>query len=221
MIKMIIYDFDGTIADSLPIMVEAYNRVAREKGFQCITEENLQAIRAQRPRDILKELGVGLHQVPKLLYRVLREVKLISGKIAPCAGMKELLYAAHNSGYRQTILTSNLEDNVREFLLNNEIEIFDSIYCGSATFGKARTLKRLLKETRLTSREVVYVGDEIRDIEATRKIGISIICVGWGYNTREALESHAPHAVIERPEEILSAIQKLQSDRAPGGLSSD
>ena len=210
MIRMIIYDFDGTIADSLRVMLEAYNRQAVKRGFKLVTENNAPSLRAQAPREALRELGIKLYQVPGLIYRVLKDVRPEVVNLAPHTGMKEWLYRARELGYRQAILTSNLEDSVRGFLLNNDLNLFDHLYCGSGAFGKTRSLKKLLKDTQLTPREVVYVGDEIRDIEATRRVGISIICVGWGYNTREILESHHPHAVINRPEELLPAVERLR-----------
>ena len=211
MIRMIIYDFDGTIADSLAVTIAAYNRIAGEKGLRGVTEDELQALRAKDPREALKELGVSLYQVPHLLYRVLKEVKHQVVNLKPCAGMKELLSEARGQGYQQAILTSNLEESVKGFLRHNQLEIFDFVYCGSGAFGKARALKRLLRDARRSPQEVVYVGDEIRDIEATRKAGIPIICVGWGYNAREALEGHRPQAVIDRPEQLLTEVRKLHA----------
>src|SRR5262245_7332567 len=123
MIKMIIYDFDGTIADSLPATLEAYNRVAGEKGFKPVTASNAHSLRAMGHREASRELGIRLYQVPGLLYRVLKEVRPEVVNLAPHAGMKQLLYRARELGYQQAILTSNLEESVKGFLSNNDLDL--------------------------------------------------------------------------------------------------
>ncbi len=205
--KIIIYDFDGTIADSLAMAIQTYNEIAKEKGFKYVTEAKLEALRGQTPRAVLKELGVNLYQAPRLLHRVLKEVKHIVASLNTQPGMKDLLYQAREAGFKQAILTTNLEENVKAFLLKNDIDIFDYLYCGSSPFGKDKFLKRLIKDAGYDAREAVYVGDEARDIEAAKKAGMDIICVDWGYNTRHILEQNRPTAVVSKPEEILEILQ--------------
>jgi phosphoglycolate phosphatase len=121
--------------------------------------------------------------------------------------LKELLYQAREAGFKQAILTTNLEENVKAFLVNNDIDIFDYLYCGSSPFGKDKFLKRLIKEAGFAAGEAVYVGDEARDIEAAKKAGMDIICVDWGYNTRHILEQNHPTAAVSKPEDILKILQ--------------
>ena len=50
---------------------------------------------------------------------------------------------------------------------------------------------------------VLYVGDEVRDIEAAKKAGIRIAAVTWGYNSKKALEAYKPDYLVTKPEELL------------------
>jgi phosphoglycolate phosphatase-like HAD superfamily hydrolase len=74
---------------------------------------------------------------------------------------------------------------------------------GLALFGKGRVIQRLLRRHHLNPEDVIYVGDETKDIEAARKIGIKVISVSWGYNSSQALAAEHPDFLIYRPEELL------------------
>jgi phosphoglycolate phosphatase-like HAD superfamily hydrolase len=86
------------------------------------------------------------------------------------------------------ILSTNSAETVGKFLTNNAL---DSYFCYIKTnvplFGKSRALRRAVRFLRRNYTFILYVGDEIRDIEACRKVGLDIISVSWGFNSREAL----------------------------------
>jgi len=204
--QVIIYDFDGTIADTLHAAVAIYNRMAHEKGFRVVDENNLEFLRGKEARAVLKELGMSMYQVPSLILRGRRELKHSIENLRIFPGMGDLLNKLKSRGYKQGILTSNSEENVRAFLRKNAIDIFDFIHSGSI-FGKGRALKKTMKENHFAPQEVIYVGDETRDIEAAKSAGVKIVSVSWGYNSKEVLEKNNPDWLISRPEELLEAVQ--------------
>ena len=57
--------------------------------------------------------------------------------------------------------------------------------------------------------EVVYVGDEVRDIKAAKRAGMKIIAASWGYNEREALEKYKPDLIVDRPVELIEVVEKV------------
>jgi len=59
-----------------------------------------------------------------------------------------------------------------------------------------------LKEQDLNKSEVVYVGDEARDIEACQKADIAVITVSWGFHRKEVLREKNPTYLVDSPEEI-------------------
>ncbi len=61
----------------------------------------------------------------------------------------------------------------------------------------------------MNSEEVIYVGDETRDIEAAKKINSKVIAVSWGFNTKEALARHNPDFLIHQPSELLDVMGSL------------
>lgn len=207
--KVIIYDFDGTIADTFSATIDIYNRIAQEKGFESITNENIEEIRSGKPTEIMKALGVKMHQLPALAIRVRKELKKIIATITIKPGLKEVILSLKKEGYIQGIVTSNSEESVREFLKNNAIDSFEFVHGGSSVFGKARTLKKIIKSRGYIPGETIYIGDEVRDIDAAREAGIKIISVGWGFSNKKALKMGNPDAFIERPEDLASALATL------------
>jgi phosphoglycolate phosphatase-like HAD superfamily hydrolase len=67
-----------------------------------------------------------------------------------------------------------------------------------------------LRKESLNPEEVVYVGDETRDIEAAKKSQIKVIAVTWGFNSKQVLAAQNPDFLIDRPEELIKVIESLQ-----------
>ncbi len=67
-------------------------------------------------------------------------------------------------------------------------------------------MKKFLKESNVSSSEVVYIGDEQRDIVACKKAGIPIIWVEWGYDAIEVIQNEEPEYKVATPDEILEII---------------
>jgi phosphoglycolate phosphatase-like HAD superfamily hydrolase len=74
-------------------------------------------------------------------------------------------------------------------------------YVASATWPNTLDLA-----TSLPARDVVYVGDEVRDIEAGRQAGVAVAAMTWGFNDRALLARHCPDYLVERPEELLQLL---------------
>jgi phosphoglycolate phosphatase-like HAD superfamily hydrolase len=87
--------------------------------------------------------------------------------------------------------------------------MIDFVFSGSSIFGKHVVLQELIKKHGLKKEETVYIGDEVRDVEASKKAGIKAIAVTWGYNTRKALETAKADIVVDKPAELIKAINSL------------
>ena len=125
------------------------------------------------------------------------------------AGIKSVLEMLKKKGFILGILTSNSEDNVKQYLSKAKLEVFDFIYSGSSIFGKSRVINSMLKDKNLHKDQVIYVGDETRDIEAAKKSGIKVIAVSWGYNSASLLKKYYPDYLAEKPQEITDALRVL------------
>ena len=114
--------------------------------------------------------------------------------------------------YIQWIVTSNKSSTVQNHLdkewFSKNIEI---IHCG--LWNKAKKIKKLMKRHKIQNNEVVYIGDEVRDIEACKQIWIAIIAVSWWYNNQEILEENTPNMIISHPIDIIDSIKKIENQK--------
>ncbi|OLP15837.1 carotenoid oxygenase [Leptolyngbya sp. 'hensonii'] len=214
-IHTVIFDFDGTIADTLDVVVRIANHLAGEFGYEPVTNEQVKAFKHLSSRQIIQSSGVPLMRVPFLLRRVRTELKTEISTAIPIPGIPEVLAQLQIQGYHLGIATSNSRDNVLAFLAANQLTpAFDFIYSGLTLLGKGRLLKRILAKERLHPTSVVYVGDETRDIEAAKQVGVWTIAVAWGFNSREILTKHQPDYLIHHPQQLLEVLaQNGQSAR--------
>lgn len=206
-ITTILFDFDGTLADTVAAGVMTFNELARRYGFYEITAANAEALRAQGPRGAMKTLAVPIYRVPTVLRSLRRGVRSVIPDIAFIDGMRNTVVALRAAGYRLGIVTSNSEENVRAFLANNGVaEAFDFIQAGTGIFNKASKIKKLIRREKLKKDEIVFVGDEIRDVQATRKNGLKVIAVTWGLNSRDGLETAGANVIVRTPEELQNVL---------------
>lgn len=207
MIKTIIFDFDGTIADTFSTNIDILKKLAVELGYgDLLKKYDIEDIKNRNFREFLKELKISKIKLFFIIKRFKEEFDKEIDSIKPVKNIKAPLLKLIKNGYRVGILTSNSEDNVTKFLRNNKLELFDFVYSGSSIFGKSKIMGDLLKGQDLKSEEVIYVADETRDIEAAKKAKVKIIAVTWGFNSKKILKNQNPDFLVDRPEGLLRII---------------
>lgn len=199
--RVLIFDFDGTIADSLDAIVRITNRHSKRYGIKQITDEKRDQMRHETSQSIMSDLQASPWRLLFLALKVKAELRREIPEIKLIVGIKKALYELHADGYMLGIATSNSKRTVELFLKNHHLDCFDFVY-GRTVFSKSTILKSILRKYKLIPRQVVYIGDETRDIEAARSVGIGIISVAWGMNSAEILRSHHPDHVITEPDSI-------------------
>ena len=200
--KVVIFDFDGTIANTLESIIDIMNNLSDEFGFRKIKNDDVQYLRGKRPREILKHLGISIFKLPFVIRKARREINSHISQLSPTVDLLPILKCLKENGCQIGIVTTNLEENVQNFLHANNMEQFDFFYTAKKVFGKDRTISKILKDMKLSKSDVYFVGDEVRDIEAGKKTGIKTIAVSWGYNTKDALAKEHPDYLIDSPLEL-------------------
>lgn len=204
--KVIIFDFDGTIADSLRSIVNVFNTHAASFGMPKINDVQLESLRSMTYWDIIHKYKVPLLKIPFIITKVRTELYRSMDKTILFPGIKEVIKSLKAKNYTVGILTSNSKKNVEQFLNSHKLTAFDFVYSETNLFGKSRALKNLLSKHKFQPEEVVYIGDEVRDIEACKKINVDIISVTWGFNKKALLKKHKPTYMADKPEEILKIL---------------
>jgi HAD superfamily hydrolase (TIGR01549 family) len=206
----IIFDFDGTIADTLELGIEIFNRIAPEYNCLPVGPEERELFRTKKPQELFEAYGISRLKLLTLMLRIRKEMRRHVSETKPFTGMDAALREISNSGYRMGILTSNSVENVRKFLeINNLSGLFEFINSGRSFMGKAKLIRKLLIHEQIPAGRVVYVGDETRDIEASRAAGIPVIAVSWGLNSRDLLASLSPDQIADSPEELPACVRQI------------
>ncbi|MDY3552333.1 HAD-IA family hydrolase [Gemmata sp. JC717] len=203
--KLVVWDFDGTLADSLPTATAIFNRLAAEMGLKPVGD--LSAARSLPTRQFLRQHGISMWRLPRLVRKYQAAAAEEADRLKLVTGLHEVLTALATSGMKLGILSSNREDNIRRCLRANGAEGRFAFVVGyPRLFGKAKALKRIIRAEQIDHSEVLYVGDELRDIEAAKKVGAKVAAVSWGFHTVELLRSGAPDFVVTTPEELLGIV---------------
>ena len=212
--KVILFDFDGTIADTYQAVANITNQLSDEFGYKALNEEELLLIKNLSSREIVKRSEISIFKLPFLVRRIRLELNKEIAELDAIPDMVRVLLKLKKRNYILGIVTSNTEENVDIFLNKHGLDsVFSFMYSGTAIFGKHRVLRQVIKERKLEKSDVIYVGDETRDVRSARKSGIAMIAVSWGFNAAEILQEHEPDYLVDRPQELLEAIADWQLDR--------
>jgi HAD superfamily hydrolase (TIGR01549 family) len=205
---VLIFDFDGTIADSFEVILRISNQLAIEFGYPVAHPDEIETLKNLSSREIVQRSGISRWKLPFLLRRLQRELNQDIGQLQLFPGMKETLLTLQEQGNRLGIVTSNSCDNVNAFLAaQNLTPAFEFVGSGLSLFGKGRIIQRQMRRYQIDAAEVLYVGDETRDIEAAHNIGIPVVAVSWGFNSSQILAAAHPDYLIHRPQDLLQIVQ--------------
>lgn len=201
---LVVFDFDGTICPSYPLFIDQVNVLADEYKLRKIGAEEVEDFRNMTPQEIMKTLGISLFKLPFLLRKARGNVQQQLLDLEPVPGIVEMLQELKQRGCSLGILTSNSLENVLPYLQKYKIDFFDFVYTGNNIFGKEKHLKDILEKTHLNKEKdlVLYVGDEIRDMEAARKARFTSVGVTWGYNCLTLLQRSHPDFLLETPSRL-------------------
>ncbi len=202
----IIFDFDGTLADSLPAWITLINRYAHEYGFREILPQDYAKYRNESSLHIAEDLGVPLLKLPVIALKLKKAFAAEIPKLSLHAGMGEVIKQL-STHCQLGIVSSNSKENIEIFLQKNGVsKYFAFVDSENTIFGKGKALKKVLKHHGIDPGTCWYVGDETRDVDAAREAGVYSAAVTWGIHSRQVLEKMLPTAVIDKPEELSISI---------------
>lgn len=206
--KLLIFDFDGTLADTFAAGLEILNVLAEEFGFRRLEDADVPKARDMHTRQLMKFLGIPMSRMSRIARRGSEELTDRMPGVVPLPGIPELLNVLKDEGFEFGILTSNSEANVRMFLKNHGLEYFSFIRSSSKLLGKSRELRVLMKSRGVRAEDILFIGDETRDIEAAQKAGIRIAAVTWGYNSGRSVEAMKPDFLFDKPGDLVAFLRE-------------
>lgn len=197
----IIFDFDGTIADSFNVVLDIFYELTGKEHYN---EEQVSNFKTMSMRKAVKAAHLPPRQIPRLLITGRNQMSKRLHELKPFPEMKQVLKKLHDSGHSLLVISSNSQSNVWTFLKEHKLDsYFDGVYGNIGLLSKAGALRRVMRINKLVTYECYYVGDEIRDIHAAKRARVRSIAVTWGYNDGATLISKKPYMVAESPKDLL------------------
>jgi len=219
--RVLVFDFDGTIANTMEHALAVFNDLAGEYGLRRMDAADVHHAKHMSLRELVRFIGVPAWRLPALVTRGKRMLTQRMGGIAPIEGMPEVLRALAARVGRLGIVTSNSVENVNTFLRSHDLDCFQFICSAGSLTGKAKYLRKINLEYTCGRGDLLYVGDEIRDIEAAHDAGLPVAAVTWGFNSAAALEAALPDYLLHEPWQLLDlAGSGFESTSRDDGLDS-
>lgn len=208
--KTIIFDFDGTIANTLELVMEIANEVLDDMKHQPITTTDFKKLRKMTIPQGLRYLQIPAYRLPKMVLASRQKLNARIHKLKIVTGMRQAIKQLKKDGWKMGILTTNSLENVEAFLERNNLsEYFEFIDSSTAVFGKSTRIRQTIRRQALDKSASIYVGDEIRDVEASQQQNLPVVAVSWGANSYTALKHAEPDKLITKPQQLVDYARKL------------
>ncbi|QPF94947.1 HAD-IA family hydrolase [Bradyrhizobium commune] len=203
--SLAIFDLDGTLVDSFPWFLRTINDVADRFGFRRVRDEDVEGLRHATTREILSRLELPVWKLPAIARHARRLKGEAAAEIPLFAGVEAMLRTLAENGVQLALVTSDNEANARQ-KLGDVGALFAQFDCAASVFGKPAKFRRVIRRAGVALDRVIAIGDEVRDIEAARSVGIACGAVSWGYAAPAALRALAPDHMFAQMEEIADTL---------------
>lgn len=196
--RLIIFDFDGVLADSFDTFYPLIRNAMRHVGIKLTANQYRDFFTGnvhQGFKDFINNEGAYLKfqefrntNYDKYYYDKKFGAKLFSG--APNL-IKKL-----SKKYNLTICSSGKKDNIRNLLKKNKLDGFFDLILANFSHSKEEALLKLLKKFKTKPEETFMITDTVGDIKVAKKVGLMTIAVTWGFHNKKLLLSANPNHTI-------------------------
>ena len=203
--RLAIFDFDGTLADSLPWLRSSFQDMIARFDLTPVGDDEIEGLRLMTGRQIMARLNVPMWRLPIIVSDMRRRKLAAADEIFLFAGVAAMLAELRDCGVQVAIVSSDGEESVRR-VLGPAADLISRFDCGAAIFGKHRKFRRVARYFGIRPADIICIGDELRDIEAARAAGMDAGAVAWGYAYPSVLQAAGPthlfHSIAEMTQRL-------------------
>ena len=203
---LLVFDFDGTMANSLAVAIDTYNQIAENKGFTKLDNKNWETVRQMSIPKALKYAGIKPYHVPGIIAEGRKQFLAHRDRIHLFEGIDDVIKQLAKD-HQIFVLSTNAKPVVEAVLQEASLQNYVTIMKSAPVFGKAGVVKKLAKKEDTSLEDVWMIGDELRDAQAARRIKVKFIGVTWGLQPESVLNKAQPTAIANKPGEITKIIQ--------------
>lgn len=202
--KVILFDFDGTLVDTISIVENIIHKIGPRYGLN-LEEKSIQAYRDLPAADILKKIALRPWLIPFFVGEIKLRIHFKKNEIQFFNHIPQLLEKLAHQGYKIQILSSNSSRTIKKIMKEAGLmHTIDMVYASSKLFSKDQKLKKIEQSI---NGKLLYIGDEVRDVEACNQANIDIIAVSWGYNSENILNKQKTNCLVNDPTKLFQAVE--------------
>jgi len=213
--RAVLFDLDGTLADTAPDLAGAMNRVRAVRGLPPTPYETLRPVASAGARGLigasfgLKPADEGFEELRIAFLDAYEAAIAVESRLFD--GMDALLASLAQQDIAWGIVTNKAGRFTHKLVPELKLEHAGCVIAGDTTPHSKPHPEPLLEAARrldIPPEQCWYVGDDLRDIQAGRAAGMTTIAAAWGYCGHQEPVEWLADAIAQSPLELLGLIQK-------------
>jgi phosphoglycolate phosphatase len=204
---LIIFDYDGVLADTLDDLIQFGQEACNQLGVHhVVTKDDLSNLEVMSFATYGRACEVPEHLIDEF---VKISLNLFAEKETPpaiFAGLDEVI-RHFSANHKIAVVTTNTSQNVHAFLVKHGLDSLIHAVYGVDTPGSKAQKISLARERFVENEETVFmIGDALSDVRAAKEAGVTSIAVTWGHQSLETLLRDEPDYVVHSPRELIEVI---------------
>lgn len=206
--KVLIFDFDGVLADSLQPMLAYAQQVCYELGYPCTpTQKDLENLENMQFSEFGRQLGIPEAKIETF---VAHNFELFSGRTETLPLIPGMDFTIRELSKLAVlvVITGNSRAVVKNFLTAHGLQAeFHSFQAAEDDGSRVEKILKVKSQNGGSNCDFYMIGDAVSDIRAAREAGIKSVAVGWGHQSKQKLRRENPDFLVDHPEDLLTLFQ--------------
>ncbi len=206
---LIIFDWDGTLMDSVGRIVSCWQEAARSLGLPVAGDDQVRGIIGLSMAEAIDALVPGLEPAQVLAFRERYRDLYADPTLAPTPvfdGVETLLESLRTQGHKLAVATGKARHGLERAFGHSGLKhhfVSSRTACETASKPDPQMVLELCREQGIAPARALMVGDAWFDLEMGRRAGSDTVGVSYGAGSEAQLLTASPKAVIQRPLDLL------------------
>lgn len=212
MLKLLVLDWDGTLANSIDSIIECKLKLAAKYQFPIPSYETSRYVLGMKLEDALRYCFPDVNETQLNTFKI-EFLQEMADNVAPAAlfpHVKETLINIRNKGIKLAVATSKSRKELDQAIGHHELTtLFDATCCGEEYEGKPHPamLHFLMAQFNCQPEECLMIGDTTIDILFASNANIKTACVNFGAHSQEKLQNLKPLSIVSNWRDVITVIE--------------
>lgn len=204
MIKLLIFDYDGVLFDTKKIAFNIVKDCCKKFLKENMDEQNFIELFKSNFYEAMRKKGVSQADVEKIKKYAIKELN--KKQLHVHSGIRSAVKKLSKT-HTLAVISSNYDEVMRKNLKKAGIlDDFHFILGTEEGEDKKQKIRILLKQTKISKAESLFVTDTVGDIKEAKKAGIKTMAVTWGFHNKEMLKKAKPDFIAEKSSRIVEEL---------------